>query len=74
MDKSTRQFLVIFVMMFTTVIVLSGCTRLATRDTADRRWEVDVHATPEGECTVQVRVEHGDAVEDNSMTINRSGS
>ena len=60
--------------MLLSVVLLQGCTRFATKDTADRRWEVDVNATPAGECLVKVRVEHGDAVEDNSMTITRSGS
>ena len=72
MDKSTQSFLIIFILMMATSLVLHWCAKMGLQDRDARGWDVHVITTAEA-CEVRITAEQDITATDETITINPQG-
>lgn len=72
MDKNTRTFLIIYILMIISVLFLHGCSKLGLRDSEAKGWDVHVVTTSDT-CEVRIQVQQEAVQTDDTVTLNPEG-
>jgi len=67
--KENIDFIVIFLAMMITILILHGCSQMGIREAQSREWRATLVSDKDGECAMTLDIVHGDQASDDSLTI-----